>query len=224
MIVVGTDTWQIGQHALLVRHVVAERDPRFGIHLRQLQFDAPPVFGLAEEIPAARLRVGHRHVAHHLDAARAAVRAHLCGELLAQRLREHRQRFGGGVHQDQRLQTIGVPQCKTHRDHAAHRVTEQVALLHVERIEISGEVVDQNVEAVRIGAAEVGRFAVAAVVRREHAVAVGEPLQLIVEVELRSGEAVQQQQRLALTLVVIRGQDVAVANEVRCQHELPVVR
>ncbi len=111
-----------------------------------------------------------------------------------------------------------MTQRETNGDHTAHGMAQQMTAFYVERAEKACEILRQNVERIRVDVAEVRRFAMAALVRYEHAMCLGEPLQLIVEVELRSGEPVHQHERFTPAFVVIGSENVAVANEMRCKH------
>ena len=102
---------------------------------------------------------------------------------------------GGGVHEHERVETVGMGEHHPARDHAAHRVTEQPEGVEPERVghrqHVGGEAIQ------RVGGRLVGSAAlpVTAKVERDDAVVTGERLHVVGEVLLGAAEAVYQEQR-----------------------------
>ena len=80
---------------------------------------------------------------------------------------EARDRPGRGVHQDQRLDPLRMPQRDPAGDHAAHRVAEQPEAVEADRVGDRERVGDEPVERVRGRIVGLVALAVAAVVEHD---------------------------------------------------------
>ena len=121
--------------------------------------------------------------------------------------REGQGRLRQRVHEDQRLDALGVLEHQPLGDDAAHRVAEQVEALQPEGVEGGDGIGDELVERVARRIAGVGRVAVATVVPRHHPTVGGEVVDDVGPVDAATGEPVDEDQRGRVTPAsVIDGQ------------------